>query len=87
VNARLRRYWFKFKTKSGSPLGYGVSAWTEADARAILQQEVFRDLPLPDAELTADVDVRTLDQGHVIPNMESPMWRGIWFPKGYVKWS
>jgi hypothetical protein len=30
-----------------------------------------------------DVDVQSLDQGHVIPNMHPPNWRGIWYPKGY----
>jgi YD repeat-containing protein len=24
---------------------------------------------------------------NVIPNMEPPIWRGVWFPKGYVRWS
>jgi hypothetical protein len=27
--------------------------------------------------------VRDLDQGHVIPNMAPPNWRGIWYPKGF----
>ena len=27
--------------------------------------------------------VRDLDQGHVIPNMAPPDWRGIWYPKGF----
>src|SRR5450631_1358583 len=27
--------------------------------------------------------VRDLDQGHVIPNMAPPNWRGIWYPTGF----
>lgn len=84
MNAKLRRFWFKFKADRSSPLGYGVTAWTEDDG-AILRTEIFGGTLPPDAEITADVDVRTLDQGHIIPNMESPTWRGIWYPCGYAK--
>jgi hypothetical protein len=30
-----------------------------------------------------DVDIRALDQKHVQPNMETPTWRGVWFPEGF----
>jgi len=30
------------------------------------------------------VDVSTLDHGHVLPNMEVVLLRGVWFPKGYA---
>ena len=30
-----------------------------------------------------NVDIRELDQGHVVPNMKPPNWRGVWFPLGY----
>jgi hypothetical protein len=30
-----------------------------------------------------NLDIRTLDQGHVIPNMKDPTLRGVWFPLGY----
>jgi hypothetical protein len=30
-----------------------------------------------------NIDVRTLDQRHVIPNMKDPTLRGVWFPMGY----
>lgn len=32
---------------------------------------------------TEDVEIRTLDIGCVIPNMNPPIYRGIWFPLGY----
>jgi hypothetical protein len=30
--------------------------------------------------IIVDVDVRDLDQGHVIPNMGPPNLRGVWYP-------
>ena len=36
---RLRRYWFKFDEKMS--LGYGVTAWNEIDALAILSARVL----------------------------------------------
>jgi hypothetical protein len=29
------------------------------------------------------LDARTLDRGHVIPNMLAPGRRGVWYPMGY----
>jgi len=40
-------------------------------------------MPFPIASSVEDVDVRTLDQGHVIPNMLPPDRRGVWYPMGY----
>src|ERR1051326_8428990 len=65
----LRRFWFKFGGHSDSPLGYGVTAWTEDDACAILSQQVFEGRPLPPFEIRQDVDVRALDAKHIAPNM------------------
>jgi hypothetical protein len=30
------------------------------------------------------VDVSALDSGHILPNIEPPNWRGIWFPRGFA---
>lgn len=38
----------------------------------------------PIADAIEDVDISTLDLGHVGPNMEVPVFRGVWFPKGYM---
>ena len=85
MEAQLRRFWFKFDNHSASPLGYGVTAWTEEDAAAILSKRIFDGAVPPKATIIADVDVSTLDPGHIRPNMESPSWRGIWFPRGYAE--
>jgi len=62
----------------------GVTAYCEADALGIIKHVVFPGSAMPDVgEIRADVDVRDLDQGHVIPNMAPPNWRGIWYPKGF----
>lgn len=85
VAASLHRFWITLADPElGSGLGYGVTAYDEADARSILAHLVFEDRAQELAEVRADVDVRDLDQGHVIPNMNPPNWRGIWYPKGFV---
>ena len=38
-----------------------------------------RPLP-PIRRVTEDVDVRTLERGHVCPNMGVVIWRGVWYP-------
>jgi hypothetical protein len=83
----LRRYWFKFarlEKPSVLNLGCGVTAYSLDDAVSLIRERVFAPEPLPQIEqATEDVDVSTLDQGHVIPNMGLVTTRGIWFPKGY----
>jgi hypothetical protein len=88
---RLRRYWFRFdnatsnQAASLSPLGYGVTAWTQEDALSLLGDALFDGRqPTDIAEIITDVDVSALDAGHILPNMESPNWRSIWFPRGFA---
>jgi hypothetical protein len=86
VDVLLRRYWFKFEPlgkPSSLNLGCGVTAYSLDDAVALLRERVFMDQPLPRiAQTIEDVDVRTLDQGRVIPNMGVVTRRGVWFPVG-----
>lgn len=71
----LTRYWFR--TKSG--YGIGVTAYSLPDARALIAaQSVSTSGEIVD--VVENVDVNTLDEGHVIPNMGPPNVRGIWFP-------
>jgi hypothetical protein len=86
MSAELRRFWLKFDSDDvRHGLGYGVTAWTENDALQIVQSDVLGGEPLPTFTLQADVDIPTLDPGHILPNMESPNWRGIWYPRGYAR--
>jgi hypothetical protein len=93
MNARLHRYWFVGDaTNPFGVAGIGVTAFTEDDARLILKRALPRlagmtpwhhwseDL-LRRAQVVEDVDVRLLDQGHVIPNMGLVVDRGVWWPK------
>jgi hypothetical protein len=87
IKGALRRYWFRFDGIGPDVLptgGCGVTAHSYDDALFILSQTIFKDQIMPAVvEMIEDVDIRTLDQGHVVPNMEAPVWRGVWFPKGY----
>jgi hypothetical protein len=73
----LIRYWFK--TDIG--FGYGVTAFSQSDAEDLLSSVgnvtgKHRKV----VEIIPNIDVRTLDQNRVIPNMGPPNIRGIWFP-------
>ncbi len=71
----LTRYWFR--TKNG--YGIGVTAYSKADAMFLIASEpAVCEVEIIDA--AENVDVRTLDEGHVLPNMGPPNIRGIWFP-------
>ena len=86
---KLHRYWIRFddphRLSHELGLGCGVTAYDLDDAISLLERDVFKGpMPFRIASSVEDVDVRTLDQGHVIPNMLPPNRRGIWFPTGYA---
>lgn len=86
---KLRRFWFRFRDLpnfSAVGLGCGVTARDYDDAIDILVSTVFRGQAMPPiASVIEDIDISTLDQGHVVPNMEVPVFRGVWFPQGYME--
>lgn len=85
----LRRYWLWFpgsahQLPAGLAYGCGVTAYDYDDVLTLLREHVFAGTTPPDpAEVVEDVDVSKLDPGHVLPNMEDPATRGVWFPRGY----
>jgi hypothetical protein len=83
----LRRYWFTLENLGRpSPLnvGCGVTAYDYDDAISLIGQRVFAGRELPRiVECSEDIDVSTLDQKHVLPNIGLVTIRGIWFPRGY----
>lgn len=90
MNTILKRYWFEFEIESvfkvpgGIGLGCGVCAFSEDDAIRIMDEKIFTEIKRPPIlKVIEDVDIRKLDQGHVIPNMLPPVYRGIWYPLGY----
>ncbi len=61
-----------------------MTAYNYEDALAILRGTIFLGKEMPAIEQVIEgVDISSLDQKHVIPNMEAPVWRGVWYPKGY----
>jgi len=63
-------------------LGCGVTAFCRDDALALIRDKIFSGSELPPiTAVVEDVDVRTLDEGHVQPNMGTPSNLGIWFPR------
>lgn len=86
----LHRYWFCFDgtgeaaLRGSLKLRCGVTAYSREDAQEILRRQVFGG-PIPNVtRMIEDVDVSTLDHGHVLPNMEVVLLRGVWFPNGYA---
>jgi hypothetical protein len=86
----LTRYWFEFDIEPDPPYpswlrkGCGVTAYNYDDAVQLLNERIFTDLPMPDVrQVIEDVDISTLDTAHVLPNMDIPVGRGIWFPRGF----
>jgi len=48
-----------------------------------MDQKIFSEIKrLPFKRTIEDVDIREFDKGHVIPNMNLPVYRGTWFPPG-----
>lgn len=84
----LRRFWIRFVAHPSLKIprpGCGVTAYNVEDALSILRATVFEGGTLPAvATIIEDVDISTLDQKHVIPNMEAPVWRGVWYPRGFA---
>ena len=65
-------------------IGCGVTARNREDAISLMRERIFGSWPMPAiASCIEDVDVSTLDKGHVLPNMGPVVKRGIWFPLGY----
>ena len=75
----LRRFWFPL------PVGFGVgvTAASEVEARELAEAVRARYFPAATLEaVVADVDIRLLDQAHVVPNMGLVVERGVWYPRG-----
>ena len=82
------RYWIELDTSEAmflSGFGYGVTAYDYEDALGLLREHLssFYEKPIalpPVVSVIEDVDVSTLDERHVLPNMGVTVWRGIWYP-------
>jgi hypothetical protein len=81
------RYWVQFKLPlpsqypMGLARGCGVTAYDKDDAMELIRKSLFTGDDIPEvSRITENVDISTLDANHVLPNMASPLVRGIWFP-------
>lgn len=74
-NPLLRRYWFETREH----IGIGVTAFSVDDARNLIDDASLAwDYEV--LEVVENVDIRDLDQGHVVPNMGPVNFRGVWYP-------
>ena len=80
----LIRFWVEIELPEGMvhTRHFGVTAHSLDDALSLLHACAAYPLRTPPVLVNAlpNVDVRTLDPGHVRPNMSSPNWRGVWYP-------
>ena len=78
----LTRYWIELESQENPWIRFGVTAYSIDDAIALIMAEALNTDARPITKtIIEDVDIRKLDQHHVIPNMGIPTIRGIWFPK------
>ena len=73
----LRRFWYPLPRC----FGIGVTAASEAEARA-LAECTMEELGIPGTlgPVVTDIDVSSLDAGHVLPNIGPSAVRGVWYP-------
>jgi hypothetical protein len=94
--ASLKRFWFEFdfidninnkNLPGGCVMGCGVTAFNYDDALDILKEKVFKkNPPATIKKVIEDIDISTLEKGHVFPNLSPkspPNIRGVWFPQGF----
>jgi hypothetical protein len=73
----LHRYWFK----TNGHHGFGVTAYSVEDAKRFVEEAAKSlEISAEIMEIVEDVDIRNLDENHVVPNMGPPNFRGVWFP-------
>jgi hypothetical protein len=89
MTQQVRKYWFRFERRpkpTAINLGCGVTAYDYDDAIGLLRDRIFgANGPPPIVEAIEDVDLSSLEQKHVLPNIGDTATRGIWFPQGYDK--
>jgi hypothetical protein len=78
TNPLLHRYWFP--VRDTERIGVGVTAFSEREALALAVRAAARMGWALAGTCICDVDIRDLDQKHVIPNMGLVTDHGVWFP-------
>lgn len=80
MKAELTRYWVEYSEPRPflAKLGVGVTAFDVNDAISLISSSLSVGGEV--AHIRANIDVRDLDQNHIVPNMGAPSDRGVWFP-------
>jgi hypothetical protein len=78
----LDSFWYSFPQDPHLPMGLGVTAYSEPDARALLREQGFGACLAEAKEVSVQqgVSIGNLNQGHVVPNMGPMQLRGVWYP-------
>ena len=77
----LTRYWFEFEPIGGIVRYAGVTAYSLEDAQSLLSEKLFPAIALPRiVETLVNVDISTLDENHILPNIGRSNFRGVWYP-------
>ncbi len=80
---KLKKFWIELKNGS-SVCFVGVTAWTEEDAFNLVRERIEKVDFSSDLRSVKEVfSINDLDQGHILPNMDEFVSRGIWFPTGF----
>ena len=85
MNRLLTRYRLSFKAdgRNSIPLGHscGVTAYDFVVALKLIKDRPFIGAELPELSVcVVNIDVSTLDENHILPNIGLTHCRGIWFP-------
>jgi hypothetical protein len=84
----LKRYWLIVSPDDKfGPRNFGVTAFSPQQAKSLIKealvsmawQHISKEL-IDKAEIVENIDVRTLDENHVVPNMGVVSRQGVWFP-------
>ena len=78
----LETFWFTFPQDPWLPFGIGVTAYSEADARAMLEERGVSAWFAEAKEVLVrrGVRIQDLDQSNVVPNIGPMQLRGVWYP-------
>ena len=85
-DARLETYWITFPQDINLPIGLGVTAYSEEDAFALIQERGFDQWYVDATEIlvTVGLSISDLDQSNVVPNIGPMQLREVWYPAANV---
>ena len=78
MGVALLPYWIE-RTDAPGTLGFGVTAWSEEDALALIRVAGFSIDP-DRVIIHRNVVPHDIDPNHVAPNSGPQNFRGMWFP-------